>query len=79
MPLAKAWRQYKKTSKDAENDDPTDLPNDQLFLILITENGGQPLEDVLMGTFEEAKSIILQAGLSMHIMFLAILVMYVLW
>lgn len=63
QPLEKAWKHFKATSDDAENDDPTELPTDQLFLILLSENGGQTLEDVLMSSFEQAKSIMLQVHL----------------
>jgi len=60
--FAEAWKQFKVTAtvQDAANEDPNNLPQDQLYLILVSENGGRPLEHVQMYTFEAAKSIILQ-------------------
>lgn len=61
LPFAKAWKHFKKTGRDAENEDPSELlPKDQLFLILVCENGGKPLDTVPIYSLEEAKSIILQ-------------------
>lgn len=60
VPFANAWHEFKELSCDAENEDPTHLPEDQLFLILISEHGGQTLEDTIFSSFEEAKSVMLQ-------------------
>eukprot|EP00892_Ulva_mutabilis_P006326 jgi/Ulvmu1/4065/UM019_0043.1 len=66
-PFAKAWKKFKATAPDAENDDPTDLPKDQLYLVLVSENGGQALEDVLLHSFDEARSIMLQVALALAV------------
>lgn len=48
-----------------ENDDPSEvLPDDQLYLVLVSSNGGADLEATQLTSFAQAKSMLLQVRLA---------------
>ncbi|KAJ2503723.1 hypothetical protein GGH96_000063 [Coemansia sp. RSA 1972] len=65
-PLLRAWDRWKTEYPDlCENIRPDYYPPSQLFAVFVLEMGGETLENALVSTWKEARSIIRQLALSM--------------
>ncbi|KAJ2588129.1 hypothetical protein IWW49_003135, partial [Coemansia sp. RSA 1797] len=65
-PLLRAWDRWKSEYPDlCENIRPDYYPPSQLFAVFVLEMGGETLENALVSTWKEARSIIRQLALSM--------------
>ncbi|KAJ1937332.1 hypothetical protein EC988_007922, partial [Linderina pennispora] len=65
-PLLRAWDRWKAEFPDlCENARPDYYPKDQLFAVFVLEMGGETLENAVVSTWKEARSIIRQLALSM--------------
>ncbi|KAJ2483272.1 hypothetical protein IWW56_000464 [Coemansia sp. RSA 2131] len=65
-PLLRAWDRWKAEYPDlCENVRPDYYPPSQLFAVFVLEMGGETLENAVVSTWKEARSIIRQLALSM--------------
>ncbi|KAJ2238497.1 hypothetical protein H4R99_000002 [Coemansia sp. RSA 1722] len=65
-PLLRAWDRWKSEYPDlCENTRPDYYPQNQLFAVFVLEMGGETLENAMISTWKEARSIIRQLALSM--------------
>ena len=59
--LAAAWRAFDDGPNNCENDNPMELlPDDQLYLVMVSSDGGRDLEKSDVPSFAAAKSMLCQ-------------------
>ncbi|KAJ3086377.1 Serine/threonine-protein kinase haspin [Quaeritorhiza haematococci] len=64
--LLNSWDTW-DSENESENDRPDILPSDQLYAVLILEDGGNDLEHVLLNTWKQVRSLFAQIAVSLAV------------
>jgi hypothetical protein len=63
--LLRAWRDFAR-SKESENAEPSLYDGEQIFVLVLCGDGGKDLESFDLKSYDESKSMIVQARFSLQ-------------